>query len=69
MHVLITIGACMVLFHLGLPRLLIENTRDWALIRPLKLDDKVLVGARMRFWSRIKNVCHLSFLVKKLQEF
>jgi hypothetical protein len=35
--------------------------------RPLKLDDKVLVSARMRFWSRIKKVCRSSFLKKQRQ--
>jgi hypothetical protein len=32
-------------------------------VRPLKLDDKVLVSTCMRFWSRIKKVC-CSFLKK-----
>jgi hypothetical protein len=36
-------------------------------LRPLKLDDKVLVSARMRFWSCIKKVCHSSFLKKPRQ--
>jgi hypothetical protein len=33
----------------------------------MKGDDKVLVSARMRFWSRIKKVCCSSFL-KKLRQ-
>jgi hypothetical protein len=35
--------------------------------RPLKLDHKVLISARMWFWSRIKKVCHSSFLIKPRQ--
>jgi hypothetical protein len=41
----------------------LPNREVW----PLKLDDKVLVGARMRFWSRIKKVCCSSFLKKPRQ--
>jgi hypothetical protein len=36
-------------------------------VRPLKLDDKVLISARMRSWYRIKKVCCSSFL-KKLRQ-
>jgi hypothetical protein len=36
------------------------------LLRPLKLDDKVLVGVRMRFWPCIKKVC--SSFLKKLRQ-
>jgi hypothetical protein len=43
------------------------QNRSHLSLRPLKLDDEVLISTRMRFWSRIKKVCCSSFLKKPHQ--